>query len=126
RGGNRGTPRPPAWWPVHQRDVGGADAGVRRALPRRSARTAGSRSHGRRAGAADVCRPATDTIGFLDRIVGGPAHLVGWSDGGIVGLLVAIERSDLVRKLVAIWANYDTAGIAPEAEDMAANMATDS
>jgi pimeloyl-ACP methyl ester carboxylesterase len=43
-----------------------------------------------------------------------------------VGLLVAIERPDLVRKLVAIGANYDTAGIAPEAEDMAANMAPDS
>ena len=87
------------------------------------------RGHGH---TADVPGPltfadmATDTIGFLDRIVGGPAHLVGWSDGGIVGLLVAIERPDLVRKLVVIGANYDTAGIAPEAEDMAANMAPDS
>ncbi len=87
------------------------------------------RGHGH---TADVPGPltyadmATDTIGFLDRIVGGPAHLVGWSDGGIVGLLVAIARPDLVRKLVTIGANYDTAGIAPEAEEMAADMAPDS
>lgn len=48
---------------------------------------------------------ATDTIGFLETVVKQPAHLVGWSDGGIVGLMVAVERPDLVRKLVAIGAN---------------------
>lgn len=47
---------------------------------------------------------ATDTIVFLE-VVQGPAHLVGWSDGGIVGLVVAAARPDLVRKLVAISAN---------------------
>jgi pimeloyl-ACP methyl ester carboxylesterase len=61
--------------------------------------------------AADVPGPLTfadmakDTVGFLDRIMDAPAHLVGWSDGGIVGLLVAIERPDLVRKLVATGSN---------------------
>ena len=54
---------------------------------------------------------AEDTIGFLEHVVKEPAHLVGWSDGGIIGLLVAIERPDLVRKLVAISANYDTDGV---------------
>jgi pimeloyl-ACP methyl ester carboxylesterase len=48
-----------------------------------------------------------DTIGFLDVVVKQPAHLVGWSDGGIVGLLVASLRPDLVRKLVAVSANAD-------------------
>ena len=43
---------------------------------------------------------ASDTIDFLTSVVGSPAHLVGWSDGGIVALLVAIERPDLVRKIV--------------------------
>lgn len=28
---------------------------------------------------------ANDTIGFLEAVVGDPAHLVGWSDGGVVG-----------------------------------------
>jgi len=54
---------------------------------------------------------AADTIGFIEKLVDGPAHLVGWSDGAIVGLLVAIERPDLVHKLVAIGANYDTTGV---------------
>jgi pimeloyl-ACP methyl ester carboxylesterase len=49
---------------------------------------------------------ARDTAEFIDAVVGGPAHLVGWSDGGIVALLVAIARPDLVRKLVAISANF--------------------
>ena len=58
---------------------------------------------------------ANDTIGFLETVVGHPAHLVGWSDGGIVGLLVAMTRPDLVRKLVVISANFDTSGIVPQA-----------
>jgi pimeloyl-ACP methyl ester carboxylesterase len=58
---------------------------------------------------------ADDTIAFIEKVVGGPAHLVGWSDGGIIGLLIAIKRPDLVRKLVAIGANYDTNGVSPEA-----------
>jgi pimeloyl-ACP methyl ester carboxylesterase len=69
---------------------------------------------------------ATDTIGFLDQVVGGPAHVVGWSDGGIIGLMVAVERPDLVRKLVVIGTNYDTTGLVAEAEEMFAHMTPDS
>jgi pimeloyl-ACP methyl ester carboxylesterase len=68
---------------------------------------------------------AADTIGFLETVVGGPAHLVGWSDGGIVGLLVAMARPDLVRKLVAISANYDTKGMAPGAGEMLESLTPD-
>lgn len=49
---------------------------------------------------------AGDTVDFLDTVVWGPAHLVGWSDGGIVALLVALARPDLVRKVVAVGANF--------------------
>ncbi|WP_411074709.1 alpha/beta fold hydrolase [Streptomyces sp. cmx-4-7] len=49
---------------------------------------------------------ADDTVAFLERVVGGPAHLVGWSDGGVVALLVAAARPDLVRGVVAIGANF--------------------
>jgi pimeloyl-ACP methyl ester carboxylesterase len=49
---------------------------------------------------------ATDTIDFLTTVVEGPAHLVGWSDGGIVALLVAIARPELVRKIAVTGANF--------------------
>lgn len=49
---------------------------------------------------------ADDTAAFIDTVVDGPAHLVGWSDGGIVALLVALARPDLVRTLVVIGANF--------------------
>jgi pimeloyl-ACP methyl ester carboxylesterase len=65
---------------------------------------------------------AQDTIGFLETVVGGPAHLVGWSDGGIVGLLVAMQRPDLVNKLVPISANFDVSGAAPEILEGASSM----
>jgi pimeloyl-ACP methyl ester carboxylesterase len=59
---------------------------------------------------------AEDTIAFLEQVVKEPAHLVGWSDGGNVALLVAMERPDLVRKIVVIGANYDSAGLVPTGE----------
>jgi pimeloyl-ACP methyl ester carboxylesterase len=61
---------------------------------------------------------ATDTMRFLETVVKQPAHLVGWSDGGIVGLLVAISRPDLVRKLVAISANTNPDAGVPGADEM--------
>ncbi|MEU6143250.1 alpha/beta hydrolase [Streptomyces sp. NPDC047081] len=67
------------------------------------------RAHGR---TRDVEGPlsyldmADDTVDFVEAVVGGPAHLVGWSDGGIVALLVARARPELVRKVVAIGANF--------------------
>ena len=45
---------------------------------------------------------ADDTVAYLDRVVGGPAHLVGWSDGAVVGLLVAQRRPELADRLVLI------------------------
>jgi pimeloyl-ACP methyl ester carboxylesterase len=38
-------------------------------------------------------------------------HLVGWSDGGIVALLVALRRPDLVDRLVLIGTNFHFDGI---------------
>lgn len=45
---------------------------------------------------------AQDTIGFLEAVADGPAHLVGCSDGATVGLLVALRRPDLIRRLVFV------------------------
>jgi pimeloyl-ACP methyl ester carboxylesterase len=56
---------------------------------------------------------AAETIGVLEQVIGGPAHLVGWSDGGIVALLVALSRPDLVRRVVVIGTNYHRDGLLP-------------
>jgi len=65
------------------------------------------------AGPLSYARLAAHAIGFLETMVAQPAHLVGWSDGGIVGLLVAIERPELVQNLVVIGTNFDTEGTVP-------------
>jgi pimeloyl-ACP methyl ester carboxylesterase len=69
---------------------------------------------------------ATDTIGFLEARVNGPAHLVGWSDGGIIGLLIAIARPDLLRKLVVIGTNFNMSGAVAEMKQAAEAMTPDS
>jgi pimeloyl-ACP methyl ester carboxylesterase len=53
---------------------------------------------------------ADDTLAYLGGVVGGPAHLVGWSDGAVVGLLVAQRRPDLVDRLVLIGQWYNSSG----------------
>jgi pimeloyl-ACP methyl ester carboxylesterase len=56
---------------------------------------------------------ATETIGVLEHVVGGRAHLVGWSDGGIVALAVAMSRPELVDRLVVIGTNFHHDGVLP-------------
>ena len=82
------------------------------------------RGHGR---TPDVPGPYTfdamadETIAFLEQVVDGQADLVGYSDGGIVALLVAHRRPDLVGRLVAISANYEAAGIVTTMRQRMAN-----
>jgi pimeloyl-ACP methyl ester carboxylesterase len=58
-----------------------------------------------------------DTIAFLETVVGQPADLVGHSDGAFVAMLVAIQRPELVKRLVMISGGFNKAGEAvPEAE----------
>jgi pimeloyl-ACP methyl ester carboxylesterase len=72
------------------------------------------RGHGR---TADTDAPfhydemAGETIAVLEAVVGGPAVLVGWSDGGIVALLVSMLRPDLVARQVLIGTNYHHDGL---------------
>jgi pimeloyl-ACP methyl ester carboxylesterase len=71
------------------------------------------RGHGR---TPDVDGPITyqlmadDTISFLEQVVGGPAHLVGHSDGAVVAMLVAMQRPELVRRLAMISGGFDKSG----------------
>lgn len=62
---------------------------------------------------------AGDTIAFLERVVRGPARLVGHSDGANVGLMVALRRPDLVERLVCISANFHHDGLIPGVLDAA-------
>lgn len=63
------------------------------------------RGHGR---TPDVAGPisydlmARDTVVFLEQVVGGPATLLGHSDGAVVALLTALTRPDLVTALVFV------------------------
>lgn len=57
---------------------------------------------------------ADETVAFLDQVVGAPADLVGYSDGGVVSLLVALARPDLVRSLVVIGTDFHHDGLLPE------------
>ena len=71
------------------------------------------RGHGR---SPDVDGPVTmeifaaDTAAFIEALELGPAHVIGWSDGGKVGMSLALNRPDLVRKLVLIGAELTEAG----------------
>jgi pimeloyl-ACP methyl ester carboxylesterase len=53
---------------------------------------------------------ADDTIAFLEQVVGGPAALVGHSDGAVIAMLVAMQRPDLVNRLVMISGGYNKSG----------------
>lgn len=57
---------------------------------------------------------AHDTIEFLDTVVGGPAHLAGWSDGANIAMLTALQRPDLVRRMVLVSGNFHYEGAVPE------------
>ena len=78
------------------------------------------RGHGR---TADTDAPfhyadmADETIGVIEHAGGGPVHLVGYSDGGIIALLVGLARPELVRTMVMIGTNYHHDGLAPGVND---------
>ena len=77
------------------------------------------RAHGR---TPDVAGPITyeimadDTIAFMDALGIESAHVVGYSDGGIIGLHMAIQHPNRMRKLVAISANVSLDGLTEEAQ----------
>jgi pimeloyl-ACP methyl ester carboxylesterase len=56
---------------------------------------------------------AEDTIAYLEAVVSEPAHLIGWSDGAVVALLVAQRRPDLVGHMVLIGQYYNSSGRVP-------------
>ncbi len=47
-----------------------------------------------------------EAIAYLEDVVKEPTHLIGWSDGANIALMVAIARPDLVKSIVAIGGNF--------------------
>lgn len=54
-----------------------------------------------------------EAIAYLEDVVKEPSHLIGYSDGANIALMVAIKRPDLVKSVVSIAGNYDHSGIHP-------------
>ena len=55
-------------------------------------------------------RMAEDVIGLLDRLKVSKVYLVGWSDGGIIGLDIALNHPARLAALFAFGANADVSG----------------
>ena len=77
-----------------------------------------SRGHGR---STDDAKPygyhlmAGDVMGVMDKLGVKKAAIVGWSDGGNIGLDMAIDNPGRLTKLFALGANYLTSGVRPSA-----------
>jgi pimeloyl-ACP methyl ester carboxylesterase len=52
-----------------------------------------------------------EAIAFITEVIKQPLHLVGYSDGANIALMVAIARPDLVKSIVSIAANFSADGI---------------
>jgi pimeloyl-ACP methyl ester carboxylesterase len=78
-----------------------------------------SRGHGR---SSRDARPltyelmASDVVAVMDHLILPKAAVVGWSDGAIVGLVLAIHNPDRLTRVFAFAANMDPSGVKPDAD----------
>jgi pimeloyl-ACP methyl ester carboxylesterase len=73
-----------------------------------------SRGHGRSTGAnrpLSYSLMSDDMVKVLDSLKINRVDVVGWSDGGIIGLDLAMRYPERIRRLVAISANYNPDGL---------------
>jgi pimeloyl-ACP methyl ester carboxylesterase len=52
-----------------------------------------------------------EAISYLKQVVKEPAHLIGYSDGGIIALMVAMQQPALVRSIITLGANFHPDGV---------------
>lgn len=74
---------------------------------------ADSRGHGRSTRSAQPFSyelMASDVIGLMDCLKVPKASIVGWSDGGIIGLVIAISYRERLNRLVTYGANFSRTG----------------
>ncbi len=72
-----------------------------------------SRGHGKSSfgkGLLTYEKMASDFSQLLTKLNQGPVNILGWSDGGIIGLLLAINHPDQVSKLAIMGANLNPNG----------------
>ncbi len=62
---------------------------------------------------------ASDVLGLMDHLDIDKADIVGWSDGGIIGLEIAIHNPERLNKVVAYGANFDPTGVRLDVADNA-------
>ena len=78
-----------------------------------------SRGHGR---STRDARPygydlmADDVVALLDALKIPKADIVGWSDGGIIGIDLALRHKDQIGKVFAFAANTRTSGVVEDVE----------
>jgi pimeloyl-ACP methyl ester carboxylesterase len=80
---------------------------------------ADSRGHGRSTRSAKAYSydlMASDVVALLDYLKIGSTDLVGWSDGGIIGLDIAMHHPERLRRLFAYGANSDPSGVREDME----------
>jgi pimeloyl-ACP methyl ester carboxylesterase len=69
-----------------------------------------SRDHGKSADSSDPItyeKMSDDLAALLDHLKLGPVNVLGWSDGGIEGLLLGIRHPAQIKKVVAMAANLN-------------------
>jgi pimeloyl-ACP methyl ester carboxylesterase len=69
------------------------------------------RGHGRTdnpggGGAYTLATPAADAAALIEQLGLAPVHVAGWSEGGIVGLALALDHPSVLRSLIGIGTNY--------------------
>ena len=75
-----------------------------------------SRGHGRSSRNADpysYALMAKDVVAAMDYLKIDKASILGWSDGGIIGLDIAMNHPDRLNRLYAFGANTNVAGLKP-------------
>ena len=92
---------------------------VRALMPHHQVILVDSRGHGRSTRNAEPFGydlMADDVVALLDTLQIPRADVVGWSDGGILGLDLAIRHPTRVGKVFAFAANSVTSGVKPDVE----------